>query len=107
MELTGFSELGEFLVGQPLLALAMVAILIGVLGGMLRRALPRLGAFLRGVSNLGLVAALLCQWAQKFPQMWAFKIPYAVGSGGAVISRIRDREVLSWAGVRGVLAAAD
>jgi len=49
----------------------------------------------------------VCQWAQKFPQMWAFKIPYAVGSGGAVISRIRDREVLSWAGVRGVLAAAD
>jgi len=62
--LTGFSELGEFLVGQPLLALALVAILIGVLGGMLRRALPRLGAFLRGVSNLGLVAALLLTIAQ-------------------------------------------
>lgn len=65
MEFTEYlSDLAKFLAGQPLLALAIVAIFIGVLGGMLRRPAPRLGGFLRGVSNLGLVAALLLTIAQ-------------------------------------------
>jgi aspartyl protease family protein len=60
MELKEYlADLTAFLAGQPLLALAIVAIFIGVLGGMLRRTTPRLGGLLRGVSNLGLVAALL------------------------------------------------
>jgi hypothetical protein len=39
--------------------------------------------------------------------MWAFKIPYAGGSGGAVISRIGDRDFLSSGAVRDALAAVD
>lgn len=58
------SEFAAFLASQPLLALAIIAIFIGVLGGMIRRVMPRLGGFLRGVSNLGLVAALLLTIAQ-------------------------------------------
>lgn len=65
MELKQYiSDLITFLAGQPLLALAIVAIFVGVLGGMLRRSAPRLGGLLRGVSNLGLVAALLLTIAQ-------------------------------------------
>ncbi|HKT84473.1 MAG TPA: TIGR02281 family clan AA aspartic protease [Novosphingobium sp.] len=59
-----FSGLATFLATQPLLALAILAIFVGVLGGMLRRPAPRIGGFLRGMSNLGLVAALLLTIAQ-------------------------------------------
>lgn len=52
------------LIGQPLLALAIAAILLVVAGGMIRRALPRLGGFVRGLGNLGLTAALLLTIAQ-------------------------------------------
>lgn len=52
------------LIGQPLLALAIVAILLVVAGGMIRRALPRIGGFVRGLGNLGLTAALLLTIAQ-------------------------------------------
>lgn len=48
-----------------------------------------------------------CQWAPKFPQMWAPKIPYAGGSGRSVISHIRDRIFLSSVVGHGVWAAAD
>lgn len=58
------AELIEFLKGQPLLALALAAVFITVLGGMLRPALPRLGGTVRGIGNLGLVAALLLTIAQ-------------------------------------------
>ena len=54
----------DFLSEQPLLALAMGAVFVTVLGGMVRRALPRVGGLLRGVGNLGLVAALLLTIAQ-------------------------------------------
>lgn len=60
--LTEGMELPEIvapLIGQPLLALAIVAIFLVVAGGMLRGALPRLGGFVRGLGNLGLTAALL------------------------------------------------
>lgn len=49
---------------QPLLALAIVSILVATLGGMLRRPLPILGGFVRGLGNLGLIAALLLTIAQ-------------------------------------------
>jgi aspartyl protease family protein len=54
----------DFLMQQPLLALAIVSILVATLGGMLRRASPLLGGFVRGVGNLGLIAALLLTIAQ-------------------------------------------
>jgi aspartyl protease family protein len=57
-------QLAQFLANQPLFALAAGAILVATLGSMLRRATPRLGAFLRGLGNLGLVAALLITVAQ-------------------------------------------
>ncbi|MCK9542756.1 MAG: TIGR02281 family clan AA aspartic protease [Novosphingobium sp.] len=55
-----FPELLEYLAKQPLLALAAAAIFVTALGGMLKRGgVPRLGGFVRGLGNLGLVAALL------------------------------------------------
>jgi len=53
------SETLRFLIDQPLLGLAVTAILIITLGGMVRRAMPRLGRFLQGAGNLSLVATLL------------------------------------------------
>ena len=57
-------EIVRFLAEQPLLALAMVAIFVTTLGGMIRRALPRTGGLVQGLGNLGLVAALLLTIAQ-------------------------------------------
>jgi aspartyl protease family protein len=57
-------ETFEFLIEQPLLALAMAAIFAVTLGGMLKRATPRLGALVQGAGNLSLVAALLLTIAQ-------------------------------------------
>jgi aspartyl protease family protein len=54
----------DYLLRQPLLSLAMLAILLAIGGGMLRGALPKTGALLRGLGNLGLVAALLLTIAQ-------------------------------------------
>lgn len=59
-----FPGLIDFLTQQPLLALAIVSILLATLGGMLRRPVPLLGGFVRGVGNLGLIAALLLTIAQ-------------------------------------------
>jgi aspartyl protease family protein len=59
-----FAGLMQFLTQQPLLALAIVSILVATLGSMLRRPLPLLGGFVRGVGNLGLIAALLLTIAQ-------------------------------------------
>ncbi|GLK45295.1 MULTISPECIES: retropepsin-like aspartic protease family protein [Novosphingobium] len=58
------AEILKFLAGQPLLALAFAGIVASVVGGMLRRALPLLGGLLRGVGNLGLLAAMLLTIAQ-------------------------------------------
>lgn len=58
------NDLLAFLLQQPLLLLAISAILISVLGGMLIGLSPWLGKFLRGLGNLGLVAALLLTVAQ-------------------------------------------
>ena len=54
----------EWLQGQPLLALAMAAIFVVTLGGLIRRAAPKLGFLVQGLGNLGLVAALLLTIAQ-------------------------------------------
>lgn len=53
------AETLRFLAEQPLLALAVGAILLSVLGAMVRYAVPLLGRLLQGAGNLGLVAALL------------------------------------------------
>jgi aspartyl protease family protein len=57
-------ETFEFLAQQPLLALAMAAIFAVTLGGMVKRATPRLGGLIQGIGNLALVAALLLTIAQ-------------------------------------------
>ena len=49
----------SFLIEQPLLALAVAAIFAVTLGGMIKRATPRLGGAIQGLGNLSLVAALL------------------------------------------------
>jgi len=54
----------DFLSKQPLLVLAMVAIFVTVMGGMLRKSSPALARFMHGAGNLGLVAALLLTIAQ-------------------------------------------
>lgn len=62
-----FADLGGiagFLAGRPLIALALAGLLLAFLGGSLRRAFPALGGFLRGVGNLGLLAAVLLTVAQ-------------------------------------------
>jgi aspartyl protease family protein len=53
-----------FLASQPLLALAIAAIFLATLGGMVRRGMPRTGGLIQGLGNLGLVAALLLTIAQ-------------------------------------------
>lgn len=53
-----------FLAQQPLLAIAMTAIFVTTLGGMVRRFLPLLGGLLQGAGHLGLLAALLLTIAQ-------------------------------------------
>ena len=58
------NDLFAFLAQQPLLLLAISAILVSVLGGMVMGLAPWLGKFLRGLGNLGLLAALLLTAAQ-------------------------------------------
>ena len=53
-----------FLAQQPLLALAMAAIFVSTLGGMVKRGVPLLGSLLQGAGHLGLVATLLLTIAQ-------------------------------------------
>ena len=57
-------DLFGFLSSQPLLSLAIAAIFVSTLGGMIRGAAPRTGAMIQGLGNLGLVAALLLTIAQ-------------------------------------------
>jgi len=59
-----FAGLLEFLTTQPLLAVAMAAIFVIVLGGMVRGSAPVVSAILRGAGNLGLLAAFLLTIAQ-------------------------------------------
>lgn len=58
------AETFKYLAEQPLLALAIAAIFVTTLGGMVRRAAPGSGRLLQGVGNLGLVGALLLTIAQ-------------------------------------------
>lgn len=58
------SQLAQFLSEQPLLSLALAAIFVTTLAGMIRRPLPLLGRLLQGIGSLGLVAALLLTIAQ-------------------------------------------
>jgi aspartyl protease family protein len=72
-----FAALIEFLTQQPLLALAIASIFVATIGGMLRRPLPIFGGFVRGIGNLGLVAALLLTIAQvtRFTTSSDFALP--------------------------------
>jgi aspartyl protease family protein len=54
----------EPLLGQPLLALALAGMLLVMFGSLIRRPLPLVGGFLRGVGQLGLIGALLLTIAQ-------------------------------------------
>jgi aspartyl protease family protein len=56
--------LADFMTSQPVLALALAAMLVTVLGGVIRRSLPLSGRLLRGFGNLGLIAALVLTIAQ-------------------------------------------
>lgn len=58
------SQILNFLAGQPLLVLALGGIIASMLGGMLRGPAPLLGGFVRGLGNLGLLAAMLLTIAQ-------------------------------------------
>jgi len=53
------AETLQFMIDQPLLGLAVAAILLTTLGGMLRRSAPTPSRILQGVGNFGLVVALL------------------------------------------------
>ncbi len=66
-----------FLTQQPLLALAMTAILVATVGGMLRGWSPIVGGLIRGVGNLGLLVALLLTIAQvaRFTSGADFALP--------------------------------
>src|SRR5688572_28974371 len=57
-------EIVRPLLGQPLLALALGAMLLVILGGLIRRPLPMAGGVLRGLGNVGLIFALLLTIAQ-------------------------------------------
>lgn len=56
MDMSDFIRLIE---GQPLLALALAAMLMVVIGGLLRRPLPMAGGLVRGLGNIGLIFAFL------------------------------------------------
>ena len=50
---------GQYLLSQPLLALALASMAVILLGGLLRHISPLLGGLVRGLGNLGLFGALL------------------------------------------------
>lgn len=59
MSTIDLAPLSEYLLGQPLLALALAAMALVLLGGLLRHLSPVLGGLVRGIGNLGLFGALL------------------------------------------------
>ncbi|MCJ2181225.1 TIGR02281 family clan AA aspartic protease [Novosphingobium sp. 1949] len=61
---TDAKALLALLAGQPLLFLAAAALAVTFLGAVLRGPLPILGGFIKGVGNLGLLAAFLLTVAQ-------------------------------------------
>lgn len=58
------SDLIRLVQAQPLLSLALGAMALVVVGGLLRRPLPMAGGLVRGIGNLGLIFALLLTIAQ-------------------------------------------
>jgi aspartyl protease family protein len=58
------TDLVRLIEAQPLLSLAVGAMALVVLGGLLRRPLPMTGGLMRGLGNVGLIFALLLTIAQ-------------------------------------------
>lgn len=58
------APLFQFLISQPLLGLALAAMLVVLLGGAFRHLSPALGNFIRALGNIGLVGVLLLTVAQ-------------------------------------------
>lgn len=73
MDLT--HDLAGTFVRQPLLALAVLAMMAVVLGGLLRRVAPGLGFLVRGIGNLGLMAALILTVVQVARVNPGFDLP--------------------------------
>jgi aspartyl protease family protein len=53
------APLSQYLLNQPLLALALASMAVVLVGGLLRHLSPLLGGFVRGVGHLGLFGALM------------------------------------------------
>lgn len=53
------APLSQYLLGQPLLALALLSMALVLVGGLLRHLSPLLGGLVRGVGNIGLFGAFL------------------------------------------------
>lgn len=69
------APLSRFLLGQPLLALALGAMLTVLIGGAMRHLSPRLGNFIRAIGNIGLLAALVLTVLQVARVNQAFDLP--------------------------------
>lgn len=104
------TELAAFLLQQPLMALAIGAILVSVLGGLLVGPLPWLGKSLRGLGTLGITAALLLTVAQAarnttgsdFALAWAGMKEQQVAGGETRIPLAPDGHFWVTASVNGV-----
>lgn len=98
-----------FLSHQPLLTLAMAAIFVATLGGMIKRVVPLAGRLLQGIGHLGLVAALLLTIAQvaRFASGNDLALPQLglpeqkVEGGETRIAMSRDGHFWIWAQVNG------
>lgn len=53
------APLGQYLLNQPLLAMALLSMALVLAGGLLRHLSPLLGGLVKGVGNIGLFGALL------------------------------------------------
>lgn len=90
MPTMSLTDLFRYLAQQPLLAMAIAAILVVTLGGLVRRVLPRIGGLVQGLGHLGLVATLLLTVAQvaRFTTASDFALPQL----GLPAQRVLGRE---------------
>ncbi len=60
------APLSQYLLSQPLLTLALGSMVVVLLGGTVANLSPRMGAFVRGLGNIGLFGALVLTVVQVF-----------------------------------------